>query len=119
MRLRSYSGGMTTPPSQTLTLHDASGVAFGHLRLSPSEEGSSKGDCIFDITPSSPEQGARAEVRWLGKRDHRRCGELRFKMADDGKVSATMDGFTFALFPDEEGGLKTHPPAPKVFAHWA
>jgi hypothetical protein len=109
---------MTRFPSNTLILQDGSGAAFGLLRLAPRTPEKKKWDCIFDIRPSSPQQAARSEVRWLAKRRFKRFGEHRVKMDDDGVVTISLADFRFEFEPDETGGLFTRRPAPPVSAVW-
>jgi hypothetical protein len=109
---------MTTLPVRTLVLRDQTFTPFGFLRLAPTSDSPLKGDCLFDITPDSPEQARRSEVRWLHKRHYRRYSEHKFVVDDAGVYTIRQGGFELVLTPDEHGNLTTTQPAPPVTATW-
>jgi hypothetical protein len=118
---------MMTLPSSSVVLSDGAGAQFGLIRLVVAPPGPKpprgaptvKGDCIFDITPNSEAQDARQEVRWLFKRRFEARGEHKFKVTEDGVLTVTQADFKVVFDVLEEGGLRSRPPAPKVFGRWA
>ncbi|MFK7931818.1 MAG: hypothetical protein AB8H79_26815 [Myxococcota bacterium] len=109
---------MNDLPSTTLLLSDATGTAFGVLRLSPKPDAPSKGECIFDVRITDPAQETRNEVRWLLKRHFKTAGEHTFKIADDGTITVAQSKFRVVFEADEDGDMRSRPPAPRVKIAW-
>jgi hypothetical protein len=107
---------MSELPSTTLALFDGGGQAIGFLRLAKRTGDVIKGECIFDVR--EPPADARSEARWLYKRRYQRMSEHRFAVDDEGVLKVTGPDFKVLFEPNDEGGLTSRPPAPRVRASW-
>lgn len=76
-----------------------------------------RGECIFDVSPTSEVQAARQEVRWLFKRRYVRAGEHRFKLSAKGVLTISQGDFSLSIDTNEEE-MRVSPPMPGITIAW-
>lgn len=108
---------MNELPGESLRIYDTSGTSIAVVHFHLTSDTRLKGECIFQLVPDW-DASTCSEARWIAKRRFEKVGEHRFRVDGEGVLAIHSGDFRIVLHPDDEGGLRTHPPLPPIHAMW-